>query len=285
MVSQAWKELSHDEREVFEDMARRDKARYEVEKATYAGPWKVPAKQRSQKDPNAPKRPMSAFLSFANTKRTQVKAENPDVANADISRIFAQMWKDESDEERKVHIVKELKLRREYKIAIAEWRRESECEMEAARKEREDAAMRTVMANKEQEYYHNILAVPYGHQPQASIPMHPSYGIPSNANSQLCHPASHYPSGVPPPALQHPDSSGMSDQRHGPPYSMDPAAGHYLPPTSAPYYYHEHAKYHYGGQQSYAPHQYQYPPHHTGGTPDEDTNKSYAGKFLFFFNT
>ena len=56
MVSAAWKALSHDEREVFEDMARRDKARYEVEKTMYAGPWKVPAKKRASKDPNAPKR-------------------------------------------------------------------------------------------------------------------------------------------------------------------------------------------------------------------------------------
>jgi hypothetical protein len=35
-----------------EEMARRDKRRYEVEKTMYTGPWKVPAnKSRCQKDP------------------------------------------------------------------------------------------------------------------------------------------------------------------------------------------------------------------------------------------
>jgi hypothetical protein len=177
--------------------------------------------------------------------------------------------------------------------------------MKAARKEREDAAMRTAMANKEQGggvetsanndtnygsypyphhdngYYHqqnlNISAVPYGHQPQTSMPMHPSYGTPINADPpQHGPPAAYYPSGAPPPAPQQPDSSGMSDQRHDPPYSIDPD---HRPPTSAPYYYHKQAHYHYGGQQSYAPHQY---PPHTGGTPDQDINKSHAGKFFFF---
>jgi hypothetical protein len=293
MVSRAWKLLSHDDREVFEDLARRDKARYEVEKTMYAGPWKVPAKKRSQKDPNAPKRPMSAFLSFSNTKRTQVKAENPDLGNAEISRILAQMWKDGSEEERKEHIDKEFELRREYKTAIAAWRKESECEMVAARKEREDEAMKTAMMNQEQSggdqttsnydtnnctsypyLHHNGMSpVIYGHQQhQTAMSMHPPYGAPGNVPQQHGHPGApqpYYPSGAPP---QQADASGVSDPRHGePPYSMDP--GHY-PPSSAAYYYHGHAQY-YGGQQSYAPHQYpQLPP----GAPDE-ADKSHAGKF------
>jgi hypothetical protein len=59
LVSQAWKEISDEERDTWEELARKDKARYEMEKSMYTGPWKVPAMKRSQKDPNAPKRPMS----------------------------------------------------------------------------------------------------------------------------------------------------------------------------------------------------------------------------------
>ena len=146
MVSKAWKSLSAEEREEWEEMARRDKARYEVEKTMYTGPWKVPAKKRSQKDPNAPKRPMSAFLSFSNSKRAQVKEEHPNIGNAEVSRILAQMWKDAPDDERKVHIDKEYRLRQQYKTAIAAWRKNCEDEMEAARKVREDEALRTVLA-------------------------------------------------------------------------------------------------------------------------------------------
>jgi len=148
MVSQAWKSMSKDDREEWEEKARKDKARYEMEKSMYTGPWKIPAKKRSQKDPNAPKRPMSAFLSFSNSKRSEVKKKNPDIGNAEVSRILAQMWKDAAQEERKDHIDKEFKLRQEYKVAIAEWRKTSETEMQAARKEREDEAMRAVLAGK-----------------------------------------------------------------------------------------------------------------------------------------
>lgn len=54
LVSEAWRELDPDEKEVWEKKARKDKARYEVEKAMYKGPWKVPANRRTPKDPTAP---------------------------------------------------------------------------------------------------------------------------------------------------------------------------------------------------------------------------------------
>lgn len=142
MVSQAWKNLPSDEREEWEEMARRDKARYELEKTMYTGPWKVPAsKARSQKDPNAPKRPMSAFLSYSNSKRAQVKSSNPETGNAEVSRVLAKMWKEAPDEERRIHIEKEFELRQQYKSDIAIWRRNADEELKAARKKREDIAL------------------------------------------------------------------------------------------------------------------------------------------------
>lgn len=146
MVSQAWKNLPADEREKWDEMARRDKARYEVEKTMYTGPWKVPAKKRTQKDPSAPKRPMSAFLSFSNSKRAAVKAQNPDIGNAEVSRILAKMWKEAPEGERKQHIEREFGLRQEYKSAIAEWRKNAGKELDDLRKKREEMAMRTVDA-------------------------------------------------------------------------------------------------------------------------------------------
>ena len=127
-------------------MARQDKARYKMEKTMYSGPWKVLAKKRSLKDPEAPKRPMSAFLSFSNSRRGKVKSENPNAKNAEVSRILAQMWKDAPEKERKEHIDKEYKLRQEYKVAMAEWKKKSESEMEALQKAREDEAIKAVAA-------------------------------------------------------------------------------------------------------------------------------------------
>ena len=45
-----------EEKEEWENKARKDKQRYEMEKSLYKGPWKVPANKRTPKDPTAPKR-------------------------------------------------------------------------------------------------------------------------------------------------------------------------------------------------------------------------------------
>lgn len=55
-----------------------------------------------KKDPNAPKRPMSAFLLFSTEKRVQVKMEHPDWKLIDLSRHLAMLWKGMSDSESKV---------------------------------------------------------------------------------------------------------------------------------------------------------------------------------------
>jgi high mobility group protein B1 len=150
MVSESWKDLSPEDREVWEEKARSDKARYEVEKQTYNGPWKVAADKRSPKDPNAPKRPMSAFLSFSNNKRSAVKRQNPTVTNAEVSRILSRMWKDAPEDERQMHIDLELKLRTEYKSAMGEWRTNAEREKTEARLARENNAIKTLEAQKRQ---------------------------------------------------------------------------------------------------------------------------------------
>ena len=44
-------------------------------------------------DPNAPKRPMTAYFFFMNTNRERIKEENPDAANTEISKIAGEEWK------------------------------------------------------------------------------------------------------------------------------------------------------------------------------------------------
>jgi hypothetical protein len=148
MVSLAWKALPEDEREKWEELARQDKARYEMEKSMYTGPWKVPATKRINKDPKAPKRPMSAFLSFSNSKRAYVKNKQKDVKNAEVSRILAQMWKDANAEEKKIFVDEEFRLRQEYKLAMSEWKRQSEEEIKSKREQRENEAMKAVREGK-----------------------------------------------------------------------------------------------------------------------------------------
>lgn len=148
MVSRAWKKLSDDEREKWEEMARQDKVRYEMEKSIYTGPWKVPAKQRVAKDPACPKRPMSAFLSYSNSKRSSVKSEHKNTKNAEISKILAQMWKKADPVEKQVYIDEEFRLRQQYKNAMSEWKKKNDLKMQSKRVERENMALKAVREGK-----------------------------------------------------------------------------------------------------------------------------------------
>lgn len=40
--------------------------------------------KRAKKDPNAPKRPMNAYMLFANSVRAQVRGDNPDMSMAEV---------------------------------------------------------------------------------------------------------------------------------------------------------------------------------------------------------
>ena len=80
--------------------------------------------KRSKKDPDAPKRPMSAFLDYSKTFRSEVIRNNPHVTdNKEISKILGALWRGASDAERHPFVEKELKARLVYKESIAQWRK------------------------------------------------------------------------------------------------------------------------------------------------------------------
>lgn len=55
---------------------------------------------RRKKDPNAPKRALSAYMFFANENRDIVRAENPGVTFGQVGRILGEKWKALNDEEK-----------------------------------------------------------------------------------------------------------------------------------------------------------------------------------------
>mmetsp|Transcript_62851 Transcript_62851/g.153031 ORF Transcript_62851/g.153031 Transcript_62851/m.153031 type:complete len:600 (+) Transcript_62851:632-2431(+) len=138
LVSKAWKSLSAEERKEWDDVALADKKRYEVERAAYKGPWKVPTISAASagKDPTAPKRPMSAFLAFSNDNRKAVKSVHAEMSNADITRILGQMWKELSAEDRRVYQEKEVLMRNKYKVVLEDWKKEKQATIMANPKKR-----------------------------------------------------------------------------------------------------------------------------------------------------
>ena len=123
VFASAWKSLSDKERSHWDEEARHDKVRFVKEKAAYKGHWNQP-KRRAKKDPDAPKRPMSAFLKFSKTRRKKVREENPNVSNTDVSRLLGEIWRNATDEEKAPYVETEIIERNKYKEVMKKWKEE-----------------------------------------------------------------------------------------------------------------------------------------------------------------
>ncbi|KAG2487532.1 hypothetical protein HYH03_013812 [Edaphochlamys debaryana] len=57
-------------------------------------------KERKKKDPNAPKKNLSAFMYFSNTSSDKVKQENPGIAFGEVGKLLGERWKAMGAEEK-----------------------------------------------------------------------------------------------------------------------------------------------------------------------------------------
>lgn len=99
--AERWKTMLDKEKKRFHEMAENDKKRYDTEMQSYTPPKgeKQRGKKRKQvKDPNAPKRSLSAFFWFSNDERGKVKAQNPEYGVGDIAKELGRRWADADPE-------------------------------------------------------------------------------------------------------------------------------------------------------------------------------------------
>ncbi|KAI9189755.1 Non-histone chromosomal protein 6 [Blastocladiella emersonii ATCC 22665] len=87
---------------------------------------------KKDKDPNKPKRPMTAFFIFSGEFRDAVKAENPEAKVGQIAKLLGERWRSMSDEEKAPYAekVKAEKARYDREMAIYEARGTEEAEEE-----------------------------------------------------------------------------------------------------------------------------------------------------------
>lgn len=89
--AERWKTMSAKEKRRFEEMAEKDKARYDKEMANYI-PEKGAGKRKKTKDPNAPKRALSAFFFFCQYERPNVKKTMPNSSVGEIAKELGKRW-------------------------------------------------------------------------------------------------------------------------------------------------------------------------------------------------
>lgn len=94
----------------YNELAAKDKIRYQKELATYKEEHpessdeeeQTRKKKKKKKDPNAPKKPCSAFFHFSKKMRPVIKQENPDATFGQLGKIIGEQWAKLGPEERKV---------------------------------------------------------------------------------------------------------------------------------------------------------------------------------------
>lgn len=151
VLSANWKALSSDQRAVWDAKAAADKERYQKDLARYKetdqyARWQAkqaegtkPAaskraasdsvsddnskkkKVKKAKDPNAPKRNISAFMHYSKDTREDVKARQPDLTFGEISKIVSANWKALTDQQRAVWDEKAAADKVRYQKELAEY--------------------------------------------------------------------------------------------------------------------------------------------------------------------
>jgi len=71
-------------------------------------------KKRAKKDPNAPKRGLSAYMFFAQENRDSVRNENPDITFGQIGKILGERWKNMNDKDKQQYEAKATKDKERY---------------------------------------------------------------------------------------------------------------------------------------------------------------------------
>ncbi|XP_032641822.1 FACT complex subunit SSRP1 isoform X1 [Chelonoidis abingdonii] len=84
-------------------------------------PRKKPSESKKGKDPNAPKRPMSAYMLWLNASREKIKSDHPGISITDLSKKAGELWKGMSKEKKEEWDRKAEDAKRDYEKAMKEY--------------------------------------------------------------------------------------------------------------------------------------------------------------------
>lgn len=108
LVGEEWRNATDKIKEPYVKRAEEDKVRHQAEMEQWdrAHPNGVEEestgrKKKAKKDPNAPKRPKSAYLFFTSEKMASIRAQNPDMVQKEIMKRAGEMWKELSEDQKK----------------------------------------------------------------------------------------------------------------------------------------------------------------------------------------
>ncbi|XP_076817468.1 FACT complex subunit SSRP1-like [Clavelina lepadiformis] len=79
-------------------------------------------KRKAKKDPNAPKRPPSAYLQWLNDNRAKLKHENPGISITELSKLAGQQWSKVDRSVKEKYEQKYRKAKEVYEVSMREYK-------------------------------------------------------------------------------------------------------------------------------------------------------------------
>jgi hypothetical protein len=105
-----WADMDDEDKAPFVKLSDKDRKRHQREMENYVPPEadsdsdsedeRPKKKKKKVKDPNAPKRPITAYFYFAADKRPEIKKENPDYGITQIAQVIGEHWRNLDDEDK-----------------------------------------------------------------------------------------------------------------------------------------------------------------------------------------
>ncbi|XP_066467515.1 FACT complex subunit SSRP1 [Tiliqua scincoides] len=84
-------------------------------------PRKKQSESKKGKDPNAPKRPLSAYMLWLNANRDKIRSDSPGMSVTDVSKKAGELWKGMSKEKKEEWDRKAEDAKREYEKAMKDY--------------------------------------------------------------------------------------------------------------------------------------------------------------------
>jgi len=102
-------------------MPKTKKEYYDSDSEDEAPVAKKKTKKR-KKDPNAPKRPTSAYFFFGGEVRPGIREENPDMKITAVMSLIGEKWRELGDDEKKPYEEMAAKDRKRYEKEMAAYK-------------------------------------------------------------------------------------------------------------------------------------------------------------------
>ncbi|KAI9831860.1 MAG: Non-histone chromosomal protein 6 [Phylliscum demangeonii] len=87
---------------------------------------------KKKKDPNAPKRGLSAYMFFANEQRENVRDENPGITFGQVGKVLGERWKALNEKQRGPYEAKAAADKKRYEDEKATYNQAAEEEEESS---------------------------------------------------------------------------------------------------------------------------------------------------------